>query len=564
MKKILITVTNTGKLHKRTADVLLKIQQDRRYNISIQMPTEQPYENNLNHIARDFLNGGFDYWLQIDNDNAPVRNPLDLIELDKDIMCLPYAQWHCSEQDIDEGNYPIVWLAMDDVGEGFKEHKNMQGLQQIGAGGSGCMIIARRVLEQFEFPFTRTFDKYGRVEIGVDFNFCRRARKKGFEVWCHYDYPALHFKEVEMLEVQNAFRNFYAKKYAKQKTSGKDIVFFCGPSREFWDGNTGIERGIGGSEGDVIYTARELVKLGWNVIVYNNCKESKIIDGVFYKKFYDWNRFDKQDVTVIERRPNIARQFINSNKIIIDLHDVGFPEQMDNIKFDKIFVASKFHASLYPSVPKEKFVIIPRGFNPELFKEKVEKDPYLLINTSAPDRCLGTLIKLFLEVKKRVPQAKLTWAYGWNLFDSLYEGNEKMMQWKKDIIESMKVNGIENLDRINHKEIAKLYQKATIFVYPTHFPETFCVSVLKAQVAGAIPVTSDFGALGEIVSSEYSISVPYKESIRNYDYGIVGEKLQLEWVDKIVKYLTNPVIMKQDFSKYSWQNIAKLWDKELK
>ncbi|GAG30208.1 unnamed protein product, partial [marine sediment metagenome] len=186
MKKVLITITNTNWIHRNTVLVLLKLQLEQRYETVIDLPTENPYENNLNHIVKKFINSDFDYWLQIDSDNAPTKNPLDLVELDKDIMLLPYLQWHCTNEDIQKGNYPIYTVIMDDVGEGFKEHKDMKGLQKVDAGGSGCMLIARRVLEKMS-PFVRTYDKHGRVVLGVDFNYCRKAREKGFEVWCHYD-----------------------------------------------------------------------------------------------------------------------------------------------------------------------------------------------------------------------------------------------------------------------------------------------------------------------------------------------------------------------------------------
>lgn len=209
---VLVTVTNTGKLCKQTSVITNLICADDRYDITLDYPTAIPYENNLNQIARRVIEEGFSYWLQIDSDNEPTKNPLDLIEYDKDLMILPYLQWYNTAVD---GDYPLFIVAMDDVGEGFKEHKNTTGLQQIDAGGSGCMIVSRRVLEAIDIPFERTFDKYGRVEIGVDFNFCRKVRKKGFEIWCHYDYPVKHYKTIELMEMQRAFETYYAKKYGK-------------------------------------------------------------------------------------------------------------------------------------------------------------------------------------------------------------------------------------------------------------------------------------------------------------------------------------------------------------
>jgi len=61
----------------------------------------------------------------------------------------------------------------------------------------------------------------------------------------------------------------------------------------------------------------------------------------------------------------------------------------------------------------------------------------------------------------------------------------------------MKEADIEDLGRITQEEVGKLYQKASIFAYPTEFAEIDCISVKKAQAGGAFPITSDFGAMKE-------------------------------------------------------------------
>jgi len=562
MKKILITVTNTNWIHRNNVLALLKLQHEKRYQVVIDLPTGNPYENNLNHIVQKFLKGNFDYWLQMDNDNAPTQNPLDLVSLDKDIMLLPYLQWHYTPEDIREANYPIVTLIMDDEGEGFREHKNMSGLQRVDAGGSGCMLIARRVLEQMT-PFTRTHDNFGQVEIGVDFNYCRKAREKGFEVWCHYDYPVQHFKMLELMEVQRAFGSFYAKKYAKKISTGKDLVFYCGPTREKWDGNTHLERGIAGSEEAIIYLAPELAKLGWNVTVYNNCEVRKEIQGVQWIPYTEWNRFDRQDVTILWRCPQVAGQKINSKIICTDLHDVGHPDQLKGLPLDKIFVKSNFHKSLYTGVADDKFAVISNGIVHNQFRDKGHyRDPFLILNTSAPDRSLGTLIQLFLKIKKRVPEAKMVWAYGWDLFDELYANDKKMMDWKSSIIEAMEAHDIINLGRITHEETAHLCRRAKIWAYPTTFPEVCCISALKAQAGGAIPVCTNAGALEEYVDA---IKIPVKKvGKRNYDFGITDADSCRDWVNEVVGILSESTELDtQKFEKYDWSNIASMWNIEL-
>jgi len=212
-KRILVSIPNQGWIHKLCAFDLLRIDKDPRYDTTIMLPTHSPYDNNLNLIIADFLDGGYDYWLTFDADNPPRQNPLDLVELDKDIMVLPTPQWHSSKEEQANGDYPIFINAMDEVeGQGFKEHKPKEGLQQIDAGGSGCLLIARRVLLKDHMHFARIWDAQGRVVQGADFTFCQKAKKQyGFTIWTHYDYLCHHFKELDMVEVIAAFAQYHAK-----------------------------------------------------------------------------------------------------------------------------------------------------------------------------------------------------------------------------------------------------------------------------------------------------------------------------------------------------------------
>ena len=303
--------------------------------------------------------------------------------------------------------------------------------------------------------------------------------------------------------------------------------------------------------------------MGWNVTVYNHCETEKEIEGVRWIPFYEWNRFDKQDVTVIWRRPQEAQQTINSEKIYIDLHDVGQPDQLNRIRCDKVFVKSKYHRSLYRVDDDSKFAIIPNGINYESLQLDVERDPYLIFNTSAPYRALGTLIELFLRVKEGIPEAKLAWAYGWSLYDDLYERDRRRMKWKANMIHAMKQNGIYNLNRITHQNIAELSCKAAVFAYPTCFPEVCCVSAIKAQAGGAMPVTTDVGALNEYIIGE-TIHANHVQCNGQMDYGIIDEEEKQQWVDLVIKRLTHPVEMDRHyFKKFDWSFIARQWNEVL-
>jgi len=206
--RVIISVPNTGWIHKHVTMSVIRILSDTRHATNVIFPTHNPYENNLHHILKDFIGGEYDFWLNIDSDNPPMKNPLDLIEYDQDIIGLPTPVWHSQKT----GDRPVYWNGYDRVGEAYKEHEPRVGLQKVDAIGTGCFLIARRVFENPEMrkaPFQRQYYEDGCVHKGNDISFSERAHAQGLGIWCHYDYPCMHFNELELNETVGAFRSLY-------------------------------------------------------------------------------------------------------------------------------------------------------------------------------------------------------------------------------------------------------------------------------------------------------------------------------------------------------------------
>ena len=201
---IYLTVPNrNGWTHKTVDFAVNNMLTDGRYRIRHAKPTHCPYVDNLHACMNDFLEGGEDYWMSIDDDNPPLNNPLDLIEYDCDLIGLPTPVWNNSVK----GDRPWYFNALDAVEGGYTPHTNANGLQEVDAIGSGCFIVARRVIYKLkdDMPFMRQWAKNGRVEIGCDYSFCRKVKAAGFRVWAHYDYICDHYNELPLMEVIRAF-----------------------------------------------------------------------------------------------------------------------------------------------------------------------------------------------------------------------------------------------------------------------------------------------------------------------------------------------------------------------
>lgn len=367
------------------------------------------------------------------------------------------------------------------------------------------------------------------------------------------------------------------KHFIKTRSTGKDIAYYCGPTSFDWNPDLFKIKGFGGSEEAVINLSRQWAKQGYNVTVFNSCGvEVMVRDGVTYKPYWHYNPKDLYDYTILWRSPKLVDYDLNTKKVFVDLHDVipaGEFNEKRLSKIDKIFVKTQAQRSLFPDVPDEKFAIVPNGHDVEMFNENIERNPFMLINTSSPDRSLDVLPKLFMEVKKQVPNARLKWAYGWHNFDNSYANDKVKMAWKESVVNAMKEAGIEDLGRLPQSECAKLYQEGAILAYPSDFFEIDCISVKKAQLAGCIPVTTDFAAFNE--SNQYGIKIKSKKTSKDwaipyqFTFGIQDEDVQNEWVEKVVWLLKNldqyPVKqMKLWAKKFDWDLISKEWIKNLK
>ena len=355
--------------------------------------------------------------------------------------------------------------------------------------------------------------------------------------------------------------------FVKETSNGKDIVFFCGFTEEEFTPESIAKKGSGGSEEALITVTQGLADKGWNVTVYNSCGTEESLQGkVKYIPYMAWNYKDKQDVVVLWRNVKPLDWEINAPKVFVDMHDVVPAGEFTSNRISrvtKVFFKSQYHKSLYPQIPDAKTVVIPNGIWTEDFKE-MEKDPLLMINTSSPVRSLTALIDIMKEVRKEVPEAKMKWAYGWTVTDGGMKNDADYPAWKKKTIEGMKEAGIEDIGRLTHKQITELYNKASLFIYPTGFPEIDCISLTKAIAANCYPITTDYAALGEKQGYGEFIHWPYgHEMFSTWDMSAEAEEVKKQFVGAIIVKLLNPPqsTNKFAFQNYDWNVIIEKWDK---
>ena len=214
---VLVAIPNQGWAHMGVLHTAVALSHDPRFRVELQYPSTKHYERNINTLVRDHIRGRDDppdYLMLMDTDNPPMdqgrkvdpilsnrKNPLDLIELDLDVVSCPTPQSRGDD---------VYFVIMDDEQPGKDDRgafepvppARRRSLQPIDATGSGMMIIDTEVLldDRMRGPWKQDFDEDGIPSMTGDFRFCRRARDAGYRIWAQWDYPCDHHKETNQMD----------------------------------------------------------------------------------------------------------------------------------------------------------------------------------------------------------------------------------------------------------------------------------------------------------------------------------------------------------------------------
>lgn len=195
--KIYIGVLTMGDVHHYLAQMLNEIvhtaAQQNKYEVTVMYSGRINICDNRHQIIREFLKTDADYLLMIDSDNPPTKNPVPLAFLDKDIIACPTPMYRDNN---------IMFNIFDVVEGGYKSKMyNKEELVECDRVGGGCIMIARRVLEQMKVPFQIIYDENGKLVESEDFSFSRRAKEQGFTCFAHWGYICNHFKTMNLLDL---------------------------------------------------------------------------------------------------------------------------------------------------------------------------------------------------------------------------------------------------------------------------------------------------------------------------------------------------------------------------
>lgn len=175
-----------------------------------------------NAIALEALRVGADYLLFVDDDNPIPPDTLErMIADDKDIVIAPIL----GRVPDDNGKHPLCAFYAETVqadGEPLRIYRNIEQfrdegpLHRIDAGGTGCMLIKRRVLEVLFDRYNKFIFENGDIKLGEaitvdgaeydrrtmseDCEFCERASDAGFEIWLDERIKPFHITSYNLIQ----------------------------------------------------------------------------------------------------------------------------------------------------------------------------------------------------------------------------------------------------------------------------------------------------------------------------------------------------------------------------
>lgn len=317
-----------------------------------------------------------------------------------------------------------------------------------------------------------------------------------------------------------------------------------------YDGTTLQKRGLGGSESAVILMSKELARLGFDVTVYNNCEDSQAqpgtYDGVRYRPVRECEG-QTHDVVIASRtvlpfcpyeyyknftsnpfQYSTFRSLQEAKLKVLWLHDtfcVG-DELIEQLTLKghitELFTLSDFHTSYVTNcdhgrkrnfeVLKNKIFMTRNGaVNHFPWVDVRQKDPNLFVyNASVTKGMIPLVTKIWPELKRRIPEAKLTVIGGFYRFRDGAAPDKQEEDWHKLRADYEARNiGIHFTGVIPQRQIAEILSRASYFLYPCAFPETFGISMLESMLYNTPMVTCRFGATEETAIEQANYLIDY-------------------------------------------------------
>ena len=213
-------------------------------------------------------------------------------------------------------------------------------------------------------------------------------------------------------------------------------------------------------------------------------------------------------------------------------------------------------------IPTDRSVVIKNGID-SFPQRKIYKkgEPIKLIHHCTPWRGLNVLLRAMQEIND--PNITLdvyssTQVYG----DEFKKQNDD--QFKPLYEQAKQLPNVNYIGYETNEYIKANMNKYDMFVYPSVFEETFCVSALEALAAGVHVVTNNYGALYE-TCAEWPVYINYTEDFEQMAKGTAAA-IQVAASYLHEDFIQDHLEQQQLFYKrfYNWNKKGMEWESFLR
>jgi len=342
-----------------------------------------------------------------------------------------------------------------------------------------------------------------------------------------------------------------------------------------FEGDSTETRPIGGTESSEIYIARELAKLGLDVVVFSKCSAPGTYNKVNFMNcddFASFNRKNRAKIFIAQTNPDMFLNDINAD-VKTYLTDGAYTVRGNRnlsgkeiqARIDKYIFKSKWQVETFIkhfNIASGKVFLTRNGIylsnyaHPEIKKEKNR-----LIYVSEATRGLDVLLDIFPKVRKDFPDLTL-YVYS----DYEFYGQPKGSAYieYKHIFDKTKQPGVHNMGNVKPQELAKEFLKTYLLAYPCHFEENCPTVTIEALAAGVPVLTTALAGLKETVLDNVTGKL------------IPGNALSWWYKHRFIKELKAVLSNETEWQRlsrnslerakkyYTWEMIAKEWLAEFK
>jgi len=252
----------------------------------------------------------------------------------------------------------------------------------------------------------------------------------------------------------------------------------------------------------------------YHVVVFCKTNQPDFYENVGYNPvqlFHNFIATTEVEYCIISRYTEYIPVALHGNakNIGIIFHDNLLPETVIPVddKIKHIWGLTKWHENQIKQIfPMFDKIIdhIHYGINTEHFNEHPIKTKNSFIYSSFPNRGLIILLKMWVRIRERFPDATL------NIYCNLEQEwvNQVAPEMMKEIKMLLKVikKGIKVHGWVSKRILAEAFQSSEYFLYPCIFEETFCLTAVEAAISKCVVITNGLAGLSE--TAKHGITVP--------------------------------------------------------